>query len=63
MRFRFGYEKRVKSLKKCKKKNPAEPFYGFCWVSIGGPNVNYPNTIVPIEVGFGFVIWLENYQI
>ena len=27
---------------------------------VGAPDVNYPNTVVPIKDGFGFIIYLKN---
>ncbi len=47
-------------IEKVQKKTPTEPFYGFCWVSLGEVDVNYPNTVFPVKDGFGFVIWLKN---
>ena len=56
MQSSFGY----KNAKKEQKKTPAEPFYGFYWVSLGEVDVNYPNTVFPVKDGFGFVIRLKN---
>ena len=40
------------------KANPSPKGNGFAFNLFGEPNVNYPNSILPVGDGFGFIIKL-----